>query len=309
MLTQDNKAAAIDTLKRMTAYAKTKNVMVGAEPRGDDFTLLTEVIRGGGAYTNPDVGNFGGDQAHQHDGIKAMFPYTNGNCHMKMLIRLRTISRRRSRSSSSSVTRDSTRSRTNSRAIRTTTSRRCTTSSSPTSERIRRLRPLPVMDYTGRAFYGGRQADFDSRRVGSVGVFGVRPRSDPGGAVVGVSPGGRWLGSDPGLTHSPWSKSRHPPADPKDSSCLGPLSAAAWRKGTVVKGSLEKAFGYQGNNMHLPVKDVAAALPFYETVLGFQLLSRSDAPPTTRPCSPATRSRSDSQKTAAIPRRTVVPSM
>jgi sugar phosphate isomerase/epimerase len=84
-LTQENKAAAMETLTRMTAYAKSKEVMVGAEPRGDDFTLLTEVIRGGGAYTNPDVGNFGGDQAHQHDGIRAMFPYTDGNCHMKML--------------------------------------------------------------------------------------------------------------------------------------------------------------------------------------------------------------------------------
>jgi len=59
--------------------------MVGAEPRGDDFTLLTEVIRAGGAHTNPDVGNFGGDQAHQHAGIRAMFPHTDGNCHMKML--------------------------------------------------------------------------------------------------------------------------------------------------------------------------------------------------------------------------------
>jgi sugar phosphate isomerase/epimerase len=84
-LTQENKAAAIEALTRMTAYGKTKKIMVGAEPRGDDFTLLTEVIRGGGAYTNPDVGNFGGDQAHQHDGIRAMFPYTGGNCHMKML--------------------------------------------------------------------------------------------------------------------------------------------------------------------------------------------------------------------------------
>jgi sugar phosphate isomerase/epimerase len=84
-LTAENKAAAIDALKRMTAYAKSKNIMVGAEPRGDDFTLLTEVVRGGGAYTNPDVGNFGGDQAHQHAGIRAMFPYTDGNCHMKML--------------------------------------------------------------------------------------------------------------------------------------------------------------------------------------------------------------------------------
>ena len=84
-LTQENKAAAIEALTHMTAYGKTKKIMVGAEPRGDDFTLLTEVIRAGGAYTNPDVGNFGGDQAHQHDGIRAMFPYTGGNCHMKML--------------------------------------------------------------------------------------------------------------------------------------------------------------------------------------------------------------------------------
>jgi sugar phosphate isomerase/epimerase len=84
-LTPENKAAAIETLQHMTAYAKTKNIMVGAEPRDDDFTLLTEVLRAGGAYTNPDVGNFGGDQAHQHEGMRAMFPYTDGNCHMKIL--------------------------------------------------------------------------------------------------------------------------------------------------------------------------------------------------------------------------------
>ena len=43
-------------------------------------------------------------------------------------------------------------------------------------------------------------------------------------------------------------------------------------------GTLEKAFGYQGDNMNLPVRDLAAALPFYETVLGFRVLSRSDTP-------------------------------
>ena len=41
---------------------------------------------------------------------------------------------------------------------------------------------------------------------------------------------------------------------------------------------LEKAWGYQGDNMNLPVRDVSAALPFYETVLGFRVLSRSDTP-------------------------------
>jgi catechol 2,3-dioxygenase-like lactoylglutathione lyase family enzyme len=41
---------------------------------------------------------------------------------------------------------------------------------------------------------------------------------------------------------------------------------------------LEKAFGYQGDSMNLPVRDLAASLPFYETVLGFRVLSRSDTP-------------------------------
>ena len=41
---------------------------------------------------------------------------------------------------------------------------------------------------------------------------------------------------------------------------------------------LEKAFGYQDDPMNLPVADLAAALPFYENVLGFRVVSRSDAP-------------------------------
>jgi catechol 2,3-dioxygenase-like lactoylglutathione lyase family enzyme len=45
-----------------------------------------------------------------------------------------------------------------------------------------------------------------------------------------------------------------------------------------MKGLLEKAFGYQGDKMNLPVRDVASALPFYESILGFRVLSRS-APP------------------------------
>jgi catechol 2,3-dioxygenase-like lactoylglutathione lyase family enzyme len=45
-----------------------------------------------------------------------------------------------------------------------------------------------------------------------------------------------------------------------------------------MKAALEKVFGYQGNNMDLPVRDLAGSLSFYETVLGFQVLSRSDTP-------------------------------
>jgi len=45
-----------------------------------------------------------------------------------------------------------------------------------------------------------------------------------------------------------------------------------------MKPTLEKAFGYQGDAMDLPVKDLASAIPFYESVLGFRVLSRADAP-------------------------------
>src|SRR5437867_11411041 len=41
---------------------------------------------------------------------------------------------------------------------------------------------------------------------------------------------------------------------------------------------LEKAFAYQGDNMTLPDPDVGAAVPFYESILGFHVVSRSDSP-------------------------------
>jgi len=40
---------------------------------------------------------------------------------------------------------------------------------------------------------------------------------------------------------------------------------------------LEKAWGYQGNNMNLPVRDIATAVPFYEK-MGFTVMSRRDTP-------------------------------
>jgi len=45
-----------------------------------------------------------------------------------------------------------------------------------------------------------------------------------------------------------------------------------------MKAALQRAFGYQDDHMHLPVQDLAASLPFYETVLGFRVVSRSDTP-------------------------------
>ena len=43
-------------------------------------------------------------------------------------------------------------------------------------------------------------------------------------------------------------------------------------------GTLQKAFGYQGDNMNLPVGDLDSSLPFYKNVLGFRVVSQSDSP-------------------------------
>ncbi len=45
-----------------------------------------------------------------------------------------------------------------------------------------------------------------------------------------------------------------------------------------MTATLENAFGYRGDTMHLPVPNLAAAVPFYETVLGFRVVARDDAP-------------------------------
>ena len=45
-----------------------------------------------------------------------------------------------------------------------------------------------------------------------------------------------------------------------------------------MKAEFKNAWGYQGNNMNLPVGNLEAAVPFYETVMGFRVLSRSDSP-------------------------------
>ena len=45
-----------------------------------------------------------------------------------------------------------------------------------------------------------------------------------------------------------------------------------------MQATLDKAFGYQDDKMNLPVPDLEAAVPFYETVLGFRVVSRTEAP-------------------------------
>src|SRR5262249_45887507 len=46
----------------------------------------------------------------------------------------------------------------------------------------------------------------------------------------------------------------------------------------VVKAIFKCATPYSDDEMNLPVENVDAAIPFYETVMGFRLISRNDSP-------------------------------
>ncbi len=45
-----------------------------------------------------------------------------------------------------------------------------------------------------------------------------------------------------------------------------------------MKSIFKNVWPYQKDAKNLPVADVEAAIPFYETVMGFQLVSRSEIP-------------------------------
>lgn len=45
-----------------------------------------------------------------------------------------------------------------------------------------------------------------------------------------------------------------------------------------MKAEFKNAWGYQGNNLDLPVGNLEAAIPFYEERMGFRVVSRNDLP-------------------------------
>lgn len=45
-----------------------------------------------------------------------------------------------------------------------------------------------------------------------------------------------------------------------------------------MKAKFISAFPYQKDKMNLPVKDLESAIPFYEKIMGFQVLSRENLP-------------------------------
>jgi predicted enzyme related to lactoylglutathione lyase len=46
---------------------------------------------------------------------------------------------------------------------------------------------------------------------------------------------------------------------------------------TPVKAVLKNAWPYQKDKMNLPVNDVESAIPFYETILNFKVVSRNNS--------------------------------
>ena len=46
-----------------------------------------------------------------------------------------------------------------------------------------------------------------------------------------------------------------------------------------MRGKYKKAYPYADDAMNLPVEDVDKATPFYETIMGFTVISRSDNSP------------------------------
>lgn len=113
-LNEENKANCISVWKEIQDYARPKGIKISAETRGAGggrgratgqpgeqpqaptpppdprvtartaFTLLADVIKAAGAYSNVDIGNVGApDQQTLHEGIKALYPTSSGNMHIK----------------------------------------------------------------------------------------------------------------------------------------------------------------------------------------------------------------------------------
>jgi len=102
--TQENKGYGIPALKAMADYGKSKGIIVSVETRGGGggnrgaapttppppagrvvWTLLAEIIKGAGAYSNVDVGGAGAaDQEELHACLKTMFPMTAGTMHTRV---------------------------------------------------------------------------------------------------------------------------------------------------------------------------------------------------------------------------------
>jgi hypothetical protein len=96
-LAPEVRQTAIDTLKKINAYAKSRNVWVTIENRDDppgeggraaagaapaDWHDEYELIRAAGIWANPDPGGFPDDQSRMA-GLRALYPLSSGSSHLQ----------------------------------------------------------------------------------------------------------------------------------------------------------------------------------------------------------------------------------
>jgi len=75
---------AIEGLKIVSAYGKSKNVAVIMENRGRTTPeVLVQLIKGSGTYANPDIGNFP-DEETRARGLRMLYPLSHGITHVKL---------------------------------------------------------------------------------------------------------------------------------------------------------------------------------------------------------------------------------
>lgn len=95
-LTKETRDGAVAAMKAMADYGRPKNVKVSVETRGagtpeyvqgigmKPWEFMLGVIKDAGANSNVDIGNVGAmNQQELHDCIKAWFPSSSGNMHIK----------------------------------------------------------------------------------------------------------------------------------------------------------------------------------------------------------------------------------
>lgn len=97
-LSELNMSAASAALRRMTEYARTKDVKISVETRrpaaGEnagnhrgamEWELVKQLVEGSGAYSNVDIGGLmAADQSSLHTAIKSLLPSNSGNMHIKL---------------------------------------------------------------------------------------------------------------------------------------------------------------------------------------------------------------------------------
>jgi hypothetical protein len=80
-LAPEARPSAIETLKTINAYAKTRNVFVTMEPGNAPWEVVVETIKASGIWANPDCGNFP-DKQSRAAALPILYRMTAGSSHV-----------------------------------------------------------------------------------------------------------------------------------------------------------------------------------------------------------------------------------